>query len=31
MNKDESIVATAVPKITDDFETIADVGWYYSA
>ncbi|KAK4888318.1 hypothetical protein LTR27_012769 [Elasticomyces elasticus] len=25
---DSSIVATAVPAITDDFHTVADVGWY---
>lgn len=28
---DNSIVSTAVPRITDDFHTIADVGWYSSA
>lgn len=28
---DVNIVATAVPSITDDFHTIADVGWYSSA
>ena len=28
---DMNIVATAVPKITDHFHTIADVGWYSSA
>lgn len=25
---DMSIVATAVPRITDHFHTVADVGWY---
>lgn len=28
---DMSIVATAVPAITDEFHTVADVGWYSSA
>ncbi|CAG9998536.1 unnamed protein product [Clonostachys byssicola] len=28
---DASIVATANPKITDDFNSLADVGWYGSA
>ncbi|KAJ5295553.1 efflux pump antibiotic resistance protein [Penicillium antarcticum] len=28
---DANIVATAVPSITDDFHTVADVGWYSSA
>lgn len=28
---DMSIVATAVPSITDEFHTVADVGWYSSA
>ncbi len=28
---DETIIVTAIPKITDDFDTIADVGWYGSA
>ncbi|KXG49406.1 Major facilitator superfamily domain, general substrate transporter [Penicillium griseofulvum] len=27
---DTNIVATAVPSITDDFHTVADVGWYSS-
>lgn len=31
MGLDNSIVSTAVPHITDDFHTIADVGWYSSA
>ena len=28
---DANIVATAVPSITNDFHTVADVGWYSSA
>lgn len=28
---DRSIVATAIPRITDDFNSPADVGWYGSA
>lgn len=28
---DANIVATAVPSITEDFHTIADVGWYSTA
>lgn len=28
INMDTSIVATAVPAITDEFHTVADVGWY---
>ena len=28
---DSSIVSTAVPSITDEFHTVADVGWYSSA
>ena len=28
---DLNIVATAVPKITDDFKTITDIGWYSAA
>jgi MFS family permease len=28
---DLSIVATAVPRITDEFDTIADIGWYVAA
>lgn len=31
MGLDNSIVSTAVPHITDNFHTIADVGWYSSA
>lgn len=28
---DTSIVATAIPKITDEFHSLSDVGWYGSA
>ncbi|CAJ2500230.1 Uu.00g030830.m01.CDS01 [Anthostomella pinea] len=28
---DTSVVSTAVPKITDEFHSLADVGWYGSA
>jgi len=28
---DASILATAIPKITDHFHTIADIGWYAAA
>ncbi|CAK5276777.1 unnamed protein product [Mycena citricolor] len=28
---DNTIIATAIPKITDDFNSLADVGWYGSA
>ncbi|EXJ90268.1 hypothetical protein A1O1_03367 [Capronia coronata CBS 617.96] len=28
---DSSIIATAIPKITDQFHTIADIGWYAAA
>ena len=28
---DETIIATAIPKITDQFHSLADVGWYGSA
>ncbi|KAL2261812.1 hypothetical protein VTK26DRAFT_3255 [Humicola hyalothermophila] len=27
---DTSIISTAIPKITDDFSSLADVGWYTS-
>lgn len=30
-NLDATIIATAIPYITDDFETIQDVAWYVSA
>ncbi|KAK1754787.1 major facilitator superfamily domain-containing protein [Echria macrotheca] len=28
---DETIIATAIPRITDDFKSINDIGWYGSA
>ncbi len=28
---DRTIVATAVPRITDDFHSLGDIGWYASA
>ncbi|KAJ6465952.1 major facilitator superfamily domain-containing protein, partial [Mycena vitilis] len=28
---DNTIIATAIPKITDDFNSLEDVGWYASA
>ncbi|KAF4633869.1 hypothetical protein G7Y89_g4251 [Cudoniella acicularis] len=28
---DQTIIATAIPKITDDFNALADVGWYAAA
>ncbi|KAF2503264.1 MFS general substrate transporter [Lophium mytilinum] len=28
---DRTILATAIPKITDDFNSIGDIGWYASA
>ncbi|KAJ6579591.1 major facilitator superfamily domain-containing protein [Mycena vulgaris] len=28
---DNTIIATAIPKITDQFQSLADVGWYGSA
>ncbi|KAH8891166.1 MFS general substrate transporter [Thozetella sp. PMI_491] len=31
MALDTSILATAIPKITDEFNSLADVGWYGSA
>jgi hypothetical protein len=27
---DNTIIATAIPRITDDFKTLQDVGWYGS-
>lgn len=30
-SQDRSIVATAIPKITSDFHSLPDVGWYGSA
>jgi EmrB/QacA subfamily drug resistance transporter len=31
MSLDTSIIATAIPKITSDFNSTADIGWYGSA
>lgn len=31
LQQDQTIIATAIPKITDDFHALADVGWYASA
>ncbi|KAM7218871.1 putative efflux pump antibiotic resistance protein [Rhypophila decipiens] len=31
MALDNSIIATAIPKITDQFQSIPDIGWYGSA
>ncbi|KAL2017192.1 hypothetical protein VTK56DRAFT_2512 [Thermocarpiscus australiensis] len=31
MSLDNSIIATAIPKITDQFQSLPDVGWYGSA
>jgi hypothetical protein len=28
---DNTIIATAIPRITDDFHALEDVGWYGSA
>lgn len=28
---DQTIIGTAIPRITDEFNTISDVGWYGSA
>ena len=28
---DRTIIATAIPKITDDFSSLSDIGWYGSA
>ena len=30
-SKDETIIVTAIPKITDDFGSINHIGWYGSA
>lgn len=30
-DQDRTILATAVPKITDDFHSLGDIGWYGSA
>ena len=29
--QDNTIIATAIPKITDEFQALGDVGWYASA
>jgi MFS family permease len=29
--QDKTIIATAIPRITDDFNTLSDLGWYASA
>ena len=29
--QDRTIIATAIPRITDDFDSIQDIGWYGSA
>ena len=31
MFQDRTIIATAIPRITDDFHSLGDVGWYGSA
>lgn len=31
LSQDITIVAVAVPSITDEFQTIADIGWYSAA
>ena len=31
MALDQSIIATAIPRITDEFHSLGDVGWYGSA
>ena len=31
MEQDNTIIATAIPKITDQFHSLPDVGWYGSA
>lgn len=28
---DQTIISTAIPKITDEFNSISDIGWYGSA
>ena len=30
-NQDRTIIATAIPRITDEFNSIQDIGWYGSA
>src|SRR5690349_19749247 len=31
MLQDQNIITTAIPRITDEFHSIADIGWYGSA
>jgi MFS family permease len=31
LDQDRTIIGTAIPKITDDFKSIGDVGWYASS
>ncbi|KAI2629294.1 major facilitator superfamily domain-containing protein [Hypomontagnella submonticulosa] len=31
VNLDQNIISTAIPRITDDFDSISDIGWYGSA
>jgi MFS family permease len=31
LQQDRTIIATAIPTITDEFDSIADIGWYGSA
>lgn len=28
--QDQTIVANAIPKITDEFSSVSDIGWYGS-
>jgi len=30
-DQDRVIIATAIPRITDDFNSVTDIGWYASA
>jgi hypothetical protein len=30
-SQDSNLIATAVPRITSDFDSLEDVGWYGSA
>ena len=31
LNQDNTIIATAIPRISDDFSAIEDIGWYGSS
>ncbi|KAI0376684.1 major facilitator superfamily domain-containing protein [Hypomontagnella monticulosa] len=31
VNLDQNIISTAIPRITDEFDSISDIGWYGSA